>query len=64
MHWSQGGFTRLLHSGQADNLMDEIPTVSSANREWGLHGSMDGDQSLERPQNWDTVGGWAVEGGA
>ncbi|GAU37600.1 hypothetical protein TSUD_365210 [Trifolium subterraneum] len=22
-----GGFTRILHSGQADNLMDEIPTV-------------------------------------
>ena len=22
-----GGFTRILHSGHADNLMDEIPTV-------------------------------------
>ena len=22
-----GGFTRILHSGKADNLMDEIPTV-------------------------------------
>ena len=22
-----GGFTRLLHSGEPDNLMDEIPTV-------------------------------------
>ncbi len=22
-----GGFTRLLHSGKADDLMDEIPTV-------------------------------------
>lgn len=22
-----GGFTRLLHSGQADDLMDEIPTM-------------------------------------
>jgi hypothetical protein len=23
-----GGFTRLLHTGEADDLMDEIPTVS------------------------------------
>lgn len=22
-----GGFTRILHSGEADDLMDEVPTV-------------------------------------
>lgn len=26
-HCEMGGFTRLLHSGRPDNLMDEIPTV-------------------------------------